>query len=67
MSVGSSQTVARLSTATDSDPVCRPEGSITRMGRVRKKVKGSEFWTITVTPVSSVSPARTRTTGGFTR
>jgi hypothetical protein len=59
--------VARFSTATDSEPVSSPAGSATRIGRLRKYVNGSEFWTTTVTPVSVRSPAVTRTTGGLKR
>ena len=59
--------MARFSTATDSEPVSSPAGSTTRIGRLRKYVNGSEFWTITVTPSSVRSPLVIRTRGGFTR
>ena len=59
--------MARFSTATDSEPVLSPAGSTTRIGRLRKYVNGSEFWTITVTPSSVRPPLVIRTRGGFTR
>jgi hypothetical protein len=67
ISVGSSSAVARFSTPTESEPMLRPAGSTIRIGRLRKYVNGSEFWTTAVTPSWTRSPAITRTRGGFTR
>ena len=63
----SSGAVARFSTPIDSEPMLSPAGSTTRIGRFRKYVNGSEFWTTAVTPSWTRSPATTRTRGGFTR
>ena len=55
--MGSSSGVALFSTAAPSEPMVSPAPSTTRIGRLRKYVNGSEFWTITVTP-SCVRPPR---------
>ena len=63
MTVGSSSTVARVRTVTPSVPVSRPVPSLMRIGRRPKKVYGSEFCTIAVTPSTERPCTSTRTCG----
>jgi hypothetical protein len=67
MIVGTSNGVARLSTAADSVPLVFPAPMQTRIGWLEKYVYGSEFWTMTVTPSIVRPSASTRTFGGRIR